>query len=78
MIKVTKEDKGSIIAVKLSGSIDETVNFDQALGPLQGEIHINSEDNPGLPDHDRGIGRDDDRILTGGNFYEAGSCFFLR
>jgi anti-anti-sigma regulatory factor len=44
MIKVTKEEKGSVIVMKLSGSIDETVNFDQALGVLQGEVHIHTKE----------------------------------
>ena len=44
MIKVAKEQKGNIIQVKLSGSIDETVNFDQAVGSLQGEIHIHTKE----------------------------------
>lgn len=44
MIKVTKENKGNVILLKLSGTIDESVNFDQQIGPLNGEVHIHTKE----------------------------------
>ena len=44
MIKVAREEKGNVLVLKLAGSIDETVNFDQVLGPVQGEVHVNTKE----------------------------------
>lgn len=44
MIKVSKEQKGDVLIIKFAGSIDETVHFDQAVGPVQGEVHVNTKE----------------------------------
>ena len=40
MVNVIKEQKGSALSVRLSGSIEENVNFDQVIGAPVGEMHI--------------------------------------
>lgn len=41
MINVVKEAQPNILVMRLSGSVDENVNFEQALGePTQREIHL--------------------------------------
>ena len=41
MINVIKEAQGTALVIRLAGSVDETVNFDQALGePTQPEVHL--------------------------------------
>lgn len=44
MINVTKEQKGSVLAVKLSGTIEETVNFDQLIGPPPAAMEVNCKE----------------------------------
>lgn len=46
MINVVKEQKGNVLLVRLSGSIEESVNFDQLIGPPPGELHINCKEVP--------------------------------
>src|SRR5262249_22789974 len=36
----TKEQKGTVLVVKLSGSIEENVSFDQLIGAPPGELHV--------------------------------------
>jgi hypothetical protein len=40
VVNVSKEQKGATLVVRLSGSIEENVNFDQLLGPPSAEIHV--------------------------------------
>ncbi len=40
MINVVKEQKGAALVVRLSGSIEESVNFEQLLGPPPAELHV--------------------------------------
>ena len=44
MVKVTKEQKENVLVVKLSGSIEETVNLEELIGPTPQEIHVNSKE----------------------------------
>lgn len=44
MLKVAKEQKGNVLAIKLSGSIEETVNLEELIGPTSQEVHINSKE----------------------------------
>jgi DNA-directed RNA polymerase subunit RPC12/RpoP/anti-anti-sigma regulatory factor len=46
MINVIKELKGNILLVKLAGSIEESVNFDQLIGPPPAELHVNCKEVP--------------------------------
>lgn len=46
MINVQKEQKGNVLVVKISGSIEESANFDQLIGPPVGEMAINCKDIP--------------------------------
>lgn len=40
MVNVAKEQKGTALVVRLSGSIEENVNFEQLIGPPPAELHI--------------------------------------
>lgn len=40
MLKVLKEDKDGVWVVRLSGSIDETIDFDQSIGTPPTELHV--------------------------------------
>ncbi len=40
MVNVAKEQKGTALVVRLSGSIEENVNFEQLIGPPPGELHV--------------------------------------
>ncbi len=40
MLNVIKEQKGSVLVVRLAGSIEESVNFDQLIGPPPAELHV--------------------------------------
>lgn len=40
MVNVAKEQKGDVLVLKLSGSIEESVDFDQLIGPVTKEVHI--------------------------------------
>lgn len=44
MLNVVKEQKGSTLVVRMSGSIDENANFDQLIGPLPADVEVNSKD----------------------------------
>ncbi len=46
MVNVTKEQKGNLLAIRLVGSIEETVNFDDLLGVPSGDIEINCKEIP--------------------------------
>jgi len=41
MVNVIKEQKGSVPVIRLTGSIEETVDFDKLLGPPPAELWIN-------------------------------------
>jgi len=40
MLNVVKEQKGNILVVRLAGSIEESVNFDQLIGAPPAELHV--------------------------------------
>jgi hypothetical protein len=40
LVNVTKEQKGPALVVRLSGSIEENVSFDQLIGPPPAELHL--------------------------------------
>lgn len=44
MLKVTKEQKGSATEVKLSGSIEESVNFEALMGAPTGELILHCKE----------------------------------
>ena len=46
MLNVIKEQKGNVLVVRLSGSIEESVNFDQLIGPPPAELHVNCKEIP--------------------------------
>ena len=46
MLNVAKEQKGSALVVRLSGSIEESVNFDQLIGPPPAELVVNCKEIP--------------------------------
>lgn len=46
MVNVAKEQKGSVLVVRLTGSIEENVNFDQLIGPPVPEMEINCKEVP--------------------------------
>ena len=46
MVKVSKEDRGGITVIRLSGSIEESTNFDQLIGVTAGEVHVNTKEVP--------------------------------
>jgi phage FluMu protein Com len=46
MVKITKEQKGNILAVKLVGDIEEMVDFEGMIGPVTGELHVYCRDIP--------------------------------
>ncbi|MGZ3687060.1 MAG: hypothetical protein ACXWP5_09035 [Bdellovibrionota bacterium] len=46
MVNVIKEQKGNVLVVRLSGSIEESVNFDQLIGPPPAELHVNCKEVP--------------------------------
>lgn len=46
MVNVVKEQKGSVLVVRLTGSIEESVNFDQLIGPAPGELWVNCKEIP--------------------------------
>ncbi len=48
MINVIKEQKGSVLVVRLVGAVEETVNFDELLGPPPAEMEINCKEIPRL------------------------------
>ncbi len=44
MINVTKESKDNAIVARFSGSIEESVNFDQLVGPVGTELHVSCKE----------------------------------
>jgi anti-anti-sigma regulatory factor len=44
VVNVVKEQKGTTLVVRLSGSIEENVSFDQLIGPPPPELHINCKE----------------------------------
>lgn len=46
MVNVVKEQKGNALVVRLTGSIEETVNFDQLIGPPPAELWVNCKEVP--------------------------------
>ena len=40
MLNVVKEQQGGVLVVKLTGSIEETVDFDQLIGPPPPALHV--------------------------------------
>jgi hypothetical protein len=46
VVNVTKEQKGNLLSVRLMGSIEESVNFDQLLGPPPPEMEVNCKEIP--------------------------------
>jgi anti-anti-sigma regulatory factor/DNA-directed RNA polymerase subunit RPC12/RpoP len=46
VLNVIKELKGTILTVRLAGSIEESVNFDQLIGPPPAELHVNCKEIP--------------------------------
>ena len=46
MLNVTRESKGSVLSVRLSGSIEENVNFELLIGPPPPELEVHCKDVP--------------------------------
>ena len=46
MLNITKEQKGTTLFVRLIGSIEESVNFDQQIGSPSAELHVNCKEVP--------------------------------
>lgn len=46
VVNVSKEQNGNTLVVRLSGSIEESVNFDQVIGVPPGELHVYCKDVP--------------------------------
>jgi hypothetical protein len=46
VLNITKEQKGSALHVRLSGSVEESVNFDQLIGPPAPEMVMNCKEIP--------------------------------
>ncbi len=46
MLNVVKEQKGSAVLVRLSGSVEESVNFDQLIGPPPAELIVSCKEIP--------------------------------
>jgi anti-anti-sigma regulatory factor/DNA-directed RNA polymerase subunit RPC12/RpoP len=46
VVNISKEQKGTGLHIKLSGSIEESVNFDQLIGPPQPEMHLHLKEIP--------------------------------
>jgi hypothetical protein len=46
VLNVIKEQKGNVLAVRLAGSIEESVNFDQLIGPPPAELQVNCKEVP--------------------------------
>jgi hypothetical protein len=40
LVNVIKEQKGNVLIVKISGSIEENANFDQLIGSPPAELHV--------------------------------------
>ena len=46
MVNVVKEQKGNLLVVRLAGSIEESVNFDQLIGVPPAELEVNCKEVP--------------------------------
>ncbi len=46
VLNVVKEQIGGALVMRLSGSIEENVNFSQLIGPVTGELHVNCKGVP--------------------------------
>ncbi len=46
MVNVTKEQKGPVLLVRFSGSVEESANFDQLIGPPQPQMVIHCKEVP--------------------------------
>lgn len=46
MLNVSKEQAGNVMVVRLSGSIEESANFDKLIGPPPAEMHVHCKDVP--------------------------------
>jgi anti-anti-sigma regulatory factor len=46
VLNVVKEQKGSAVLVRLSGSVEESVNFDQLIGPPPTELIVSCKEIP--------------------------------
>jgi len=46
MLNVVKEQKGNVLMVRMTGSIEESVDFDKLIGPSPQELHINCKGVP--------------------------------
>jgi hypothetical protein len=46
VVNVIKEQKGNLLQVRLSGSIEESVNFEQLIGPVPAELNVNVKEVP--------------------------------
>ena len=46
MLNIVKEQLGNVLLVRLSGSIEESVNFDKLIGPPPQELHVNCKEVP--------------------------------
>jgi anti-anti-sigma regulatory factor len=44
MIKVAKEVNGNVLTLRLSGSIEETVNLDEMVGPTPTEVRVDCKE----------------------------------
>ena len=46
MLQIAKESKGSALLVRLSGSIEESVDFDKLIGSVSGDLIVNCKGVP--------------------------------
>ncbi len=46
MVNVAKEQKGNVLVVRIQGSVEESVNFDQLIGTPGPEMHVNCKEIP--------------------------------
>ena len=46
MITVTKEQNGTTLVVRMKGSIEENVNFEELIGPAPAELHVYTREVP--------------------------------
>ena len=44
MIKVAKEVNGNTLTLRLSGSIEETVNLEEMVGPTPAEVRVDCKE----------------------------------
>lgn len=44
MLKVTRDERGSGLAVRFSGTIDETTDFAKLIGPVETELRVNCKE----------------------------------